>query len=95
MNILMNTEEKEPGNLYLKKLVLADFGISSVMKKSTNSPTKLKVTGGFGHPDYWAPEVRKQNLYCHIKTDVYSFGRLINHLFFSHNNLILEENQDG
>ena len=35
MNILMNMEEKEPGYIELKKLVLADFGISSVMKKTT------------------------------------------------------------
>jgi hypothetical protein len=32
MNILMNMEEKEPGYIELNKLVLADFGISSVMK---------------------------------------------------------------
>jgi hypothetical protein len=32
MNILMNMEEKEPGYIELKKLALADFGISSVMK---------------------------------------------------------------
>jgi hypothetical protein len=31
----MNMEEIEPGYIILKKLVLADFGISSVMKKST------------------------------------------------------------
>jgi hypothetical protein len=37
MNILLNLEIKEQGLIYLKKLVLADFGISSVMKKSTNS----------------------------------------------------------
>jgi serine/threonine protein kinase len=35
MNILMNLEEKEQGYIELKKLALADFGISSVMKKST------------------------------------------------------------
>jgi hypothetical protein len=35
MNILLNMEEIEPGFIELKKLALADFGISSVMKKST------------------------------------------------------------
>ena len=35
MNILINFEEKEKGYIELKKLALADFGISSVMKKST------------------------------------------------------------
>ena len=39
MNILMNMDEKEPGYLDLKKLVLADFGISTVMKNSTYSVT--------------------------------------------------------
>jgi hypothetical protein len=31
----MNLEENEPGYLELKKLALADFGISTMMKKST------------------------------------------------------------
>jgi hypothetical protein len=31
----MNLEKKEPGYYELKKLALADFGISSVMKKSS------------------------------------------------------------
>ena len=37
MNILMNLVEKEKGCYELKKLALADFGISSVMKTSTLS----------------------------------------------------------
>jgi serine/threonine protein kinase len=55
----------------------------------------INVTGGNGTRDYRAPEVVKHNKYYHIKTDVYSFGRLINHLFFSHNYLVLEDNKDG
>ena len=95
MNILMNLDEKEPGYIDLKKLVLADFGISTVMKNSTYSITLKKVSGGNGNPGYIAPEVWKNNSYFHIKTDVYSFGRLINHLFFSPDNLVLENNKDG
>jgi hypothetical protein len=35
----MNLDEKEPGCFELKKLALADFGISTVMKTSTYSHT--------------------------------------------------------
>jgi serine/threonine protein kinase len=66
MNILMNIEEKEPGFLELKKLALADFGISTVMKNSTFSHTMKKVSGGVGNPGYIAPEVIKLNKYFHI-----------------------------
>ncbi len=55
----MNIEEKEPGFLELKKLALADFGISTVMKNSTFSDTMKKVSGGVGNPGYIAPEVLK------------------------------------
>jgi serine/threonine protein kinase len=57
MNILLNLEVKNLGFISLKKLVLADFGISSVMKKSTNSSTSINITGGNGTRDYRAPEV--------------------------------------
>jgi hypothetical protein len=35
----MNLDEKEPGCFELKKLALADFGISTVMKSSTHPQT--------------------------------------------------------
>ena len=95
MNILLNLIEREPGFYELKKLGLADFGISSVMKKSTYVNTQKNVTGANGNMDYIAPEVILQGKYYHIKTDVYSFGRVINHLFFSPNWLILENKKDG
>ena len=41
----------------LKKLALADFGISSVMKNSSNLNTRKNVTGVNGNLDYMAPEV--------------------------------------
>ena len=62
----MNLEEKEPGFLYLKKLVLADFGISTVMKNSTNSKTQSKKDGLPGTPGYMAPEFKNLNQYFHI-----------------------------
>ncbi len=66
MNILLNFEEKVPGYFDLKKLVLADFGISTVMKNSGISNTLKKVSGGAGNPGYVAPEVIKQNKYYHM-----------------------------
>jgi serine/threonine protein kinase len=42
-----------------------------------------------------APEVTNEQKYYHIKTDVYSFGRLINHLFFFPKCLILDDKKDG
>lgn len=95
MNILLNLLEREKGFYELKKLGLADFGISSVMKTSTFVNTQKMVTGGNGTFDYIAPEVILNGKYYHIKTDVYSFGRVINHLFFSPNWLILENKKDG
>ncbi len=90
MNILMNLDEKDPGCFELNKLALADFGISTVMKTSTYSHTQTNVTGFKGDRNYMAPQVLSQNKYYHIKTDVYRFGRLINHLFFNPKCLILE-----
>ena len=95
MNILMNIIEGEGGYLELKKLALADFGISAVMKKSASLKTQMNVTGVNGNLDYIAPEVLSQGKYYHIKTDVYSFGRLINHLFFNPKFLIIEKKKDG
>jgi serine/threonine protein kinase len=57
MNILLNLIEREEGFYELKKLALADFGISSVMKKSTSLKTKINVTGFSGNLSYVAPEV--------------------------------------
>ena len=95
MNILLNLIEREEGYIELKKLALADFGISSVMKKSASLRTKYNVTGANGNLDYLAPEVLNEGKYYHIKTDVYSFGRLINHLFFNPMCLIIENKKDG
>ena len=66
MNILLNLIEREPGFYELKKLGLADFGISSVMKKSTYVNTQKNVTGANGNMDYIAPEVILQGKYYHI-----------------------------
>jgi hypothetical protein len=82
MNILMNLEEKEPGQIDLKKLVLAIN-----MKKASG--------GNYGNPGYVAPEVWKKNSYFQLKTDVFSFGRLINNLFFRPDTLVLEDYKDG
>ncbi len=57
MNILLNFIEREEGYYELKKLALADFGISSVMKKSATIKTQINVTGVNGNLDYMAPEV--------------------------------------
>ena len=95
MNILLNFIEKEEGYFELKKLALSDFGISSVMKKSASLKTQINVTGVSGNVDYMAPEVLSQGKYYHIKTDVYSFGRLINHLFFNPQCLLIENKKDG
>jgi hypothetical protein len=53
MNILMNLEEKEPGHIDLKKLVLAIN-----LKKASG--------GNYGNPGYVAPELWKKNAYFQL-----------------------------
>jgi serine/threonine protein kinase len=57
--------------------------------------TQKNVTGLYGNPDYIAPEVMYEQKYYHIKTDVYSLGRLMCHLFFYPNCLKIEDKNDG
>jgi hypothetical protein len=77
----------------LKKLALADFGISSVMKNSSNLNTRKNVTGVNGNLDYMAQEELNWQKYYYIKTDAHSFGKLINHLFLNPNCIMKESNK--
>ena len=47
-NILLDIETDENNEIEITRLVLADFGISTVMKESTMQPTITTVVGGVG-----------------------------------------------
>lgn len=94
MNILLNYEFDERQNLEITKIVLSDFGISSILKNSTFQLTLTSVNGHGFKLEYAAPEQMKLEPYRGMKTDVYCYGRLLNYIFFSKDCLKFVENQD-
>ena len=97
MNIFFNFIESEQGYLQLSKLALANFGISSVNKKSLSSLSKTKSQIGVNEylDNYYAHEFKNQENNYHKKTVVYRFGKVINDLFFNQKCLLIENKKDG